>query len=225
MGGVDTHDFLRLAHLNIQEVMKCKKWYKSVFFGLLDLALVNCFIVWKMMNQKKRKNMCQFDYRYELVVNLLNINIGNASTRSSRCATPTKNYRSNSNNGTPLQAYDGHEMVKFKPNEGYSGRQKRYKACFVCCNYYKTRRLAEYYCRECGVPVCIKPNSGLLLCWSLLHANEDLQHKVKVKKKNSNKQTTRNSKSNTSSSSFITPTKKTPNGKRKRSHLDLSTLV
>jgi hypothetical protein len=47
MGGVDVHDQLRLQRYSIQLAMKFKKYYKSIFLGLLDVALVNAYIVWK----------------------------------------------------------------------------------------------------------------------------------------------------------------------------------
>ncbi|KAE9244122.1 hypothetical protein PF004_g5807 [Phytophthora fragariae] len=45
MGGVDVHDQLRLQRYSLQRALKYKKYYKSLFFGFLDLAIVNAFIV------------------------------------------------------------------------------------------------------------------------------------------------------------------------------------
>jgi hypothetical protein len=47
MGGVDIHDQLCLQRYSIQLSFVFKKYYKSIFMGLLDIALVNAFIVWK----------------------------------------------------------------------------------------------------------------------------------------------------------------------------------
>ena len=48
MGGVDIHDQLRLQRYSIQLAFVFKKYYKSIFLGLVDIALVNAYIVWKM---------------------------------------------------------------------------------------------------------------------------------------------------------------------------------
>lgn len=47
MGGVDVHDQLRLQRYSLQLSFVFRKYYKSIFLGLLDIALVNAYIVWK----------------------------------------------------------------------------------------------------------------------------------------------------------------------------------
>lgn len=44
MGGVDIHDQLRLQKFSLQTSTKFKKYYMSLFLGLVDLALVNAYI-------------------------------------------------------------------------------------------------------------------------------------------------------------------------------------
>jgi hypothetical protein len=44
MGGVDVHDQLRLQHYSLQTSTKFKKYYKSLFLGFVDIALVNAYI-------------------------------------------------------------------------------------------------------------------------------------------------------------------------------------
>ncbi|GMF39266.1 unnamed protein product [Phytophthora fragariaefolia] len=44
MGGVDVHDQLRLQTYSLQTSIKFKKYYKSLFLGLVDMALVNAYI-------------------------------------------------------------------------------------------------------------------------------------------------------------------------------------
>ncbi|KAJ8516774.1 hypothetical protein ON010_g18408 [Phytophthora cinnamomi] len=45
MGGVDVHDQLRLQRYSLQLAIECKKYYKSLFLGLIDLAVINAYIV------------------------------------------------------------------------------------------------------------------------------------------------------------------------------------
>ncbi|KAG3247313.1 hypothetical protein PI124_g7991 [Phytophthora idaei] len=41
MGGVDVHDQLRFQGYSLQRAVIFRKYYKSLFFGLVDLAIVN----------------------------------------------------------------------------------------------------------------------------------------------------------------------------------------
>ncbi|KAK1930142.1 hypothetical protein P3T76_014376 [Phytophthora citrophthora] len=45
MGGVDVHDQLRLQWYSLQLCIKYKKYYKGLFLGLVDLAIINAYIV------------------------------------------------------------------------------------------------------------------------------------------------------------------------------------
>lgn len=47
MGGVDVHDQLRLQRYSLQQQTKCKKYYKAVFLGLVDIAIVNAYVVYR----------------------------------------------------------------------------------------------------------------------------------------------------------------------------------
>ena len=46
MGGVDVHDQLRLQSYSIQTSLRFAKYYKSLFFGFLVLALVNAYVTY-----------------------------------------------------------------------------------------------------------------------------------------------------------------------------------
>lgn len=47
MGGVDVHDQLRLQRYSLQRALVFRKYYKSLFLELVDLAIVNSYIVHK----------------------------------------------------------------------------------------------------------------------------------------------------------------------------------
>ncbi|POM67279.1 Hypothetical protein PHPALM_16759, partial [Phytophthora palmivora] len=56
MGGVDVHDQLRMQRYSVQLCYKTRKYYKTLFLGLLDMALVNAYIVFrhhKKLNDKR----------------------------------------------------------------------------------------------------------------------------------------------------------------------------
>eukprot|EP00644_Phytophthora_capsici_P010282 jgi/Phyca11/123672/e_gw1.51.200.1 len=48
IGGVDVHDQLRLQRYSIQRSMRMRKYYKTIFLGFVDIALVNAFIIYKI---------------------------------------------------------------------------------------------------------------------------------------------------------------------------------
>ncbi|KAG3112785.1 hypothetical protein PI125_g7925 [Phytophthora idaei] len=45
MGGVDVHDQLRLQRYSLQMSVTFKKYCKTLFLGLVDMALVNAYTV------------------------------------------------------------------------------------------------------------------------------------------------------------------------------------
>ncbi|POM59187.1 LOW QUALITY PROTEIN: hypothetical protein PHPALM_32124 [Phytophthora palmivora] len=55
MGGVDIHDRLRLQRYSIRRAIRMRKYYKTIFLGLVDLALVNAFIVHKLALKRLNK--------------------------------------------------------------------------------------------------------------------------------------------------------------------------
>uniref|UniRef100_H3H9U0 PiggyBac transposable element-derived protein domain-containing protein n=1 Tax=Phytophthora ramorum TaxID=164328 RepID=H3H9U0_PHYRM len=46
-GGVDVHDQLRMQRYSVQLSYKTRKYYKTLFLGLFDMALMNAFIVFR----------------------------------------------------------------------------------------------------------------------------------------------------------------------------------
>ncbi|GMF37917.1 unnamed protein product [Phytophthora fragariaefolia] len=53
MGGVDVHDQLRLQSYSLQKAIRFQKYYKSLFIGLLDMAMVNAYLTHKHTCQRK----------------------------------------------------------------------------------------------------------------------------------------------------------------------------
>ncbi|KAG3112963.1 hypothetical protein PI125_g7749 [Phytophthora idaei] len=47
MGGVDVHDQLRMQRYSVQLSYKTRKYYETLFLCLVDMALVNAFIVFR----------------------------------------------------------------------------------------------------------------------------------------------------------------------------------
>ena len=63
MGGVDIANQLRLARYSIQMCIRFRKYYKTIFFGFVDMAITNAYITytWHMKRvQKKPMSHAQF---------------------------------------------------------------------------------------------------------------------------------------------------------------------
>ncbi|KAG5863717.1 hypothetical protein JTB14_034448 [Gonioctena quinquepunctata] len=65
IGGVDKTDMLLST---TETVRKCIKWYKKVFFHLLDLAVLNSHVVYKM---KTGENIALLDFQRQLVKSII----------------------------------------------------------------------------------------------------------------------------------------------------------
>ena len=117
MGGVDLHDFYRMARYSTQHTCNFKKWYKAIFASGIDMATTNAYILWKKMHSiKDLFYMTHFEFLKYLSINIFEYKIGtNILTRGQS----TKNilYQSIDNN-----INDGHDLIQFKPGEGYTGR-------------------------------------------------------------------------------------------------------
>lgn len=59
MGGVDKHDQLRLQSYSMQLSTRFQKYYKSLYLGLVDMVLVNCFITRNLILKKRRQPALQ----------------------------------------------------------------------------------------------------------------------------------------------------------------------
>jgi hypothetical protein len=74
MGGVDVNDQLRMQRYSVQLSYKTRKYCKTLFLGLFDMALVNTFIMFryhkKVNNQRPPKHFAFFE---ELMEQLLAI--------------------------------------------------------------------------------------------------------------------------------------------------------
>lgn len=55
MGGADAHDHLRMQRYSIQLCYMAWKYYKTLFLGFLDIALVNAFMVLRHSRKVYRK--------------------------------------------------------------------------------------------------------------------------------------------------------------------------
>ena len=173
MNGVDHHDQLRMARYSVQACNIHKKWYKLFFLAMVDLCLVNSFIIWKRIKGNLENSLKDHAWFQEQVcLGLLNIKIGSIKTRS---FSPYDNIKQSSSSFH--DSICSHSIVRYDIGDGYAGREKRYRRCFVC-NLNGVRSMSEFYCKECQVCICTKVNSNGRLCWLELHSSKDLHNKL-----------------------------------------------
>ncbi|ETN21771.1 hypothetical protein PPTG_21137 [Phytophthora nicotianae INRA-310] len=56
-GGVDVHDQLRLQRYSIQRAIQMRKYYKTNFLGIVDIAMVNAFIIHKLAMRSRGRTV------------------------------------------------------------------------------------------------------------------------------------------------------------------------
>ena len=152
MGGVDRGDQLR-GYYSCRT--KSRKFYKYIFYFLLDTAITNAFVLYKHYAASPKHKTIQ-DFR----VHLANELIGDycSHRRAGRQGSFLKNL--------PLR----HFPVKLSPEEPSHRNRKR---CARCLGKYRKRTDTCWYCQECAVPLCHtgNPTSDCFLQW---HKNMDL---------------------------------------------------
>ena len=169
MGGVDTHDYMRMGSYSLQKSYHMKYWPKTMFLAMLDLVLVSM-------------------YRSSV----------KSKTPSPAVKTSAKSNPSGDRDLRSSE-YTGHTFATYLPRPrktrsaakrtdnylyGNGGRDSKYRFCFVCARLAVGRHQTNLYCECCLVPVC--PTSFLrhdkegepYLCWNELHDNPKLQRAV-----------------------------------------------
>ena len=203
MGGVDQSDFMRMARYSVQQSYHTRKWYKSIFLSLLDLAIVNAYILHNIafsIGHPKHKSRSEFMYALaEDMVNYVHVAEINRKRKRSPVDIPD----------VTAPCLHGHHVLKeilpkiekdkrktrsmASVNEmplmfGHTGKDKQFKDCVVCTHVNGVRIRTKYYCNVCQVPVCSdskrqtnEETGDKMLCWDYLHTNEELQSRIMQK--------------------------------------------
>ncbi|ETN21965.1 hypothetical protein PPTG_21173 [Phytophthora nicotianae INRA-310] len=138
MGGVDVHDQLRLQRYSIQRSIRMRKYYKTIFLGLVDIALVNAFIVHKLAMKKKRLPV-PTHAAFMLHVDLLNqtsVDLMGGDELAALLAEPL-----------PARAHTLEHTGEL------NGSKRRQWLCKVCSAYAGTGERsfeASYFCATCS---------------------------------------------------------------------------
>ena len=153
MSGVDKHDQLRLQSYSIQLCTRFRKYYKSLFLGLVDMVLVNCYIahnLWLVSKRKQKIDHAAFFYRLQAELVATTPEDFSMSTRAER-GTPVK---AKSPSQANIRVSRSHTLKKAKDKRENDGQQRiRQRVCKVC-SVYKGEKTHGYtttfYCESCS---------------------------------------------------------------------------
>lgn len=142
MGAVDKVD-MQVSF--VECARKSLKWYKKVFFHIIDLALYNALILY----QVKTGNKPSFsDFRLKLVTQLIEKYSIRPTAASSHPPTVDN----------PLRLSGRHFPTLVTQTAAQGARTQR--RCHVCANtklQKRKRKDVKYMCEECNVPLCVVP--------------------------------------------------------------------
>ncbi|ETL87922.1 hypothetical protein L917_12969 [Phytophthora nicotianae] len=149
MGGVDVHDQLRLQKHSQQMSTKFKKYYKSLFLGLLDLALVNAYISHKESARISGTVAIKRGEWYIVLHNQL-LQLKAENFLGVEVTPPPSQTRKR----TPLRAT--HALEQCDDWVTVSGTQKRrQRSCKVCAllrtNTKKKPFVTTFFCERCSI--------------------------------------------------------------------------
>lgn len=158
MGGVDLADqLIKYYHMERRSI----KWYKKLFFHLLDMAVHNSYVAYTSRTQTQISSL---KYRLQLIDQML-LNAGpDLTCRGGASGRPRSV-------GTDLNRLNAHNhFPTFNSTSEVTGRVK-FRSCRVCNKDNKRagsdnrrRKETTYCCGKCGdVPLCPAP------CFEIWH--------------------------------------------------------
>lgn len=139
MGGVDRFDQLRERYAVGRRSVK---WWHRLLYFLIDLSIVNSFILWKMC-KRQFSNQDQLTYRVRLARQL----IGGFSSRKRRGVKPSFLAKKRT-------VPDEVRLTQVGNHHPVSGNT--YRRCRKCSTKALEKR-TKYMCTSCDVPLCIEP--------------------------------------------------------------------
>ncbi|POM69869.1 Hypothetical protein PHPALM_13799 [Phytophthora palmivora] len=130
MGGVDVHDQLRLQRYSLQGAVTFHKYYKYIFFGLVDLAIVNGYIVHRAHHAAESTSpLTHVQYIRQLHLELVNLTGENMCEGNPFGADPPQSLGSTNDPPSSISANSGdhpnHAAKQVDEWRNHSGQSKR----------------------------------------------------------------------------------------------------
>ena len=142
MSGVDRSDQLICKYNTLR---KTDKYWKTIFYHLLDIARINSYILYK--EHTNNKHLGQLDFTLQLIRQLGNINED----------TPVPIY-----NPTDIKIKEHHAIVMIQDNK---------KNCKQCYTLTKKQVKTVFYCKTCGHSFCLTSKRNCMLKAHFLSSN------------------------------------------------------
>jgi len=146
MGPIDKTDMLLSS---VECVRRTIKWYKKLFFHLIDLSLLNAYSAYKTCTGLK---ISLADFQFQLIREIF-----------TKYATQKQNICRRSNTYLPERLQGRHFPSIVPPTSKKSKPQRR---CLVCQNKHNKRKDTTYMCIKCDVGLCPVP------CFEIYHTQE-----------------------------------------------------
>ncbi len=135
MGGVDRSDQL-VTYYGFRHCSK--KWWKRAFFHLMELAMVNAYLLYRHNTPNKKERMSHLQFRLAVATGLLHTTL----------PTPIQRPLTVSGEGLPLRPTRRHFP---EPAGGWPD-------CRVCSDRGSgKRKQTQWQCRSCKVAMCVYP--------------------------------------------------------------------
>ena len=122
--GVDVSDQMTSYY---QTRRKCVKWYMTLFWHLVDQAVVNAFLVWKLLGGQDRADSRQLQFRKDLIRAWFGMD------------SPDFRFK------RPLPF--GNCILTLIPDG-------KWRKCKWCYSEWKLRKDTKWQCRQCAVALC-----------------------------------------------------------------------
>ncbi|XP_064857143.1 piggyBac transposable element-derived protein 4-like isoform X1 [Oncorhynchus nerka] len=169
MGGVDLSDAL-IGYYNV--LHKTKKWYKTLFYHFIDIAVVNSFILQKEMAKScGQPPISQLVFRELLIKELAGYSKSTAShsaaSTSSATSTSTSSTSTSSTDSTP--ASSGVHIPQFITagvTEPLRQRSGAWRRCCVLCHMK-----SPIICTSCSVCLCFVAERD---CYGTWHRQQNI---------------------------------------------------
>ena len=143
MGAVDKTDMMITS---IESVRKTIKWYKKLFFHMLDITVLNSHCLY---NMQFGKNMTLADFQLTLIRQIIQ-KYHTPKTTGRKKGRPSAGDQ-------PMRLIERHFPSLVPPTEK---KKNAARICHVCSNTtleQKKRKESRYMCAKCDVGLCVYP--------------------------------------------------------------------
>eukprot|EP00644_Phytophthora_capsici_P009724 jgi/Phyca11/118001/e_gw1.35.144.1 len=182
MGGVDVHDQLRLQRYSLQRALRFKKYYKSLVLGLIDLAIVNGYIVHKAYHKTKTSRpLSHVKFMKKLHLQLCNLaapDMYEENTFGTERPPENPTYEPISTGGSQTTRHTARQVDEWRNADTQAKRRQR--ACKVCSVLRTGTQRAStttYFCGDCNdigpIFLCMRARRKVrevaMACWDIWH--------------------------------------------------------